>query len=174
MRGRRVAGPVLLAAVLLAGCASSPQADLNSALSEVTDRANAGDAVGLRLAVDRLIGVVDRQSGSDLPLDEAARIRADAEKVRVDADLLVPTPTPTPSVTQPPSPTPSATPSATPSQTPSASPTPSPTPSRTPSATPTPTVSTPPPTTAPPSSTVSPGAGAAGSSSSPSPAAAPA
>lgn len=147
-----------LAALLLGACGGSPQADLNSAMAEVTDRANARDASGLRLALDRLVAVVNRQSGSDLPLDEAQRIRALAEKVRADAALLeqpaIPTPAvttsrpvPTSTRTATPSPTPSATPSPTPSATPSPEPTPTPTP--TPTQTPAPTPSS--PAAAPPS-----------------------
>jgi outer membrane murein-binding lipoprotein Lpp len=134
-----------LAALLLAGCASSPQADLNRALTTVTERANAQDSAGLRAAVDDLIALVNRQSGSDLPLDEADRIRADAQRVLASAALLdapVVTPTPSRTTASPtPSRTPSATPSATPSPTPSATPSPSPSPSPSPTRSPAPTAS---------------------------------
>lgn len=144
----------LVAAALLSGCASSPKADLNTALADVTNTANAKDAPGLRGALDRLGAVVNRQSAADLPLDKAQRIRALVEKLRVDAALLdaPPTPTPTPTPTRTPTPTPTRT--ASPSASPSATPTPSPTQSRTPSPTPTPTA---PPTASPtPTPTVSP------------------
>ena len=138
----RLVPAVLLCAVLLSGCGSSPQADLNRALTTVTDQANGKNAVGLREAVGQLIVLVDRQqTGNDLTADKADRIRAQAQKVLADAALLdVPVITPTPTrTTTPPSPTP--TPSAKPSETPSATPgpTPSPTPSPTHSAGPTPT-----------------------------------
>jgi len=131
VRGRLLATAAL--ALLLAGCASSPRADLNGALTDVTNRANARDAAGLRLAVDRLVEVVNRQSGSSLPLEEAQRIRDDAAKVKAGAALLEPAPTPAPT-TAPPSPTPSPTPRPLPSTTPT--PPPSPPPSETPSPTP--------------------------------------
>lgn len=146
----------LVAAALLSGCASSPKADLNTALADVTNTANAKDAPGLRGALDRLGAVVNRQSAADLPLDKAQRIRALVEKLRVDAALLDAPPTPTPTPTPTRTPTRTASPSASPSETP----TPSPTQSRTPSPTPTPTA---PPTASPtptatPTPTVSPAA----------------
>ena len=146
----------LVAAALLSGCASSPKADLNTALADVTNTANAKDAAGLRGALDRLGAVVNRQSAADLPLDKAQRIRALVEKLRVDAALLDAPPTPTPTPTPTRTPTRTASPSASPSETP----TPSPTQSRTPSPTPTPTA---PPTASPtptatPTPTVSPAA----------------
>lgn len=139
----RTALPALLV-LLLAGC-SSPQADVNSAVSDITDAANSGDAAGIRTGVDDLLAIVSRQSGSDLPADEVARIREIAEKVKADATLLETPVTPSPTAT--PSPTRSASPSPTP--TPTRSATPSPTPSRTPSATPTPTETAEPTTEAP-------------------------
>lgn len=150
-----------LAALLLGACGGSPQADLDTAMAEVTDRANARDASGLRLALDRLVAVVNRQSGNDLPLDEAQRIRTLAEKVRADAALLEQPATPTPVVTtsRPAPPptrtaTPSPTPSATPSPTPSA--TPSPEPSATPTQAPAPTPTTAPTTSSPAAAPTSP------------------
>lgn len=151
MRRHAVAG-ALVGVLVLTGCASSPEADLNEALTEVVERANAQDPGDLRLAVDDLLAVINRQSGQDLDPEQAQSLRAAAEQVREDADLLevVATPTPTPTRS-----------SASPSATPSPSPTPSPTPSPSPSATPSPTPSrTPTPSaTSTPTSSESSGSG---------------
>lgn len=86
---RAGAGAAALAALLLlSGCASSPAAELRQAVAEVTDRANARDAAGLRRAADQLLAVIAKQSGSELSLAEAQALRALAEKVKADAALL--------------------------------------------------------------------------------------
>ena len=132
--------------VLLTGCSggSSPDLERREALNAVVSAANERDADRMRSAVDELVAVLNRQSGSDLPADEVMRISAAAAKVKVDADLIDPqvqglteaekraaeaermlaeqqasaTPSPEPS----PSPTPSPTPSPSASPSPSADP----------------------------------------------------
>ncbi len=146
VRRARLLGAAAAAALLLSGCASSPEADLNSALSDLTDAANARSAARVRTTADDLIAVVNRQSGSSLPLERAASIRALAERVKADAALLEVAPPPTPTPSQSPSPTPTP-PKRTPTPTPSASPTPTPTRSATPS--PTPSSASPTPTASP-------------------------
>ena len=160
MRLRPLAA-LLLAGTLLAGCATSPEAQLREALGEVTERANDNDAAGLRTAVDELTALVARQKGTDLEAGEADRVLAAAAAVRAAADLLeapVPPPGTVPTASASPSRTPSASPTPSASRSPSPSPTPSPTRSPTPSPTPSPTATpsrTPSPT---PTTTTSPAA----------------
>ena len=140
---RRVGGGVaaVALALLLAGCAGSPQAELDQAVSDVTDQANARNADGLRDAADTLIALLSAQSGSGFDAAKVKRLQALAQQVEDDAALLErlagPAPTATASRTSSPPSTRSSSPSPTPS--PSPSPTPSPSASPTPSASPSPT-----------------------------------
>jgi len=156
-RGARVLATAA-AALLLAGCATSAQAQLDQAVADVTDQANVRNAEGLRTAADELQELVSGLSGSgDLGRAKATRLLDLASKIRADADLLereeqTPTPAPTtaaPTTTRPPTVPPTTAPVLT-----TASPTPSRTASPTPSPTPTPSqTTTPPPTTSSPTPT---------------------
>ncbi len=79
-----------LAVLALAGCASSsPKARLRERLDAVTTAANDRDAAGLRTAVGDFLAAVDQQSkAGDIASTEADRLRARANRVLADADLV--------------------------------------------------------------------------------------
>lgn len=100
MRVRTALASLAVGGLLLAGCAASPEAELNQALTTVTERANDRDADGLRDAADELARVVSRQSGNGLTAGRVKTLLALVAKVKADADLIEeeevePTPAPT-------------------------------------------------------------------------------
>ena len=73
MKIRTALAAAAAATLLLGGCASSPQAQLNEATSAVVERANQGDAEGLRRAADDLADLVRRLAGGELDPAEVRR-----------------------------------------------------------------------------------------------------
>jgi hypothetical protein len=122
-----------LGLLLLAGCASSPEAEVREDVRAVLAAANDEDADAVRGAVDDLLSTLRAQVGSgDLTDAEATPVREAALAIRDSvAELEVEeTPSPTPSPT--PEPTEEPTPSPTPSPTPTPTPTPTPEPTEEP------------------------------------------
>ena len=122
LRPRSAAVVLPLLAVLLAGCASDPRAELRDAVADAIEEANDGDASGLRGALSNLRAEIDSQvRDGDLPAAEASRLLAIVQQLEADAALLE----------EPEEPSPSPSPSPTPEETeeePSPTPSPSPTP----------------------------------------------
>jgi flagellar biosynthesis GTPase FlhF len=86
---RRLLVAAPLVALLLAGCGASGRADVRDAAEAVTSAANAGDADGIRDAVDDLLAELDRQvAAGELASPQAARIAAAARDVRASAVLV--------------------------------------------------------------------------------------
>ena len=89
MSRRRLVAVAPLLGLLLAGCAGGGRADVRDGVEAVTASANAGDADGIRDAVDDLLAELDRQVGAgELTSPEAARIAAAAREVRDSAVLV--------------------------------------------------------------------------------------
>ena len=93
MSGRPVAGvlPVLVAALLLAGCAASPADARRDSVAALTVAANDRDAEAVRQRADALVVLVrDQLAEQEVPADEAERLVALAESVRAGADAIDP------------------------------------------------------------------------------------
>ena len=104
---RRLLLAPALALVLTACAGGDPVDERRSAVADVTDAANAGDAEGVLDAVEDLLSVLRRQVASgDLDRAEADRLRVLAERVAANAALVEPAPAPSPEPTEEPSPEP--------------------------------------------------------------------
>ena len=104
VRIRTALAGVAVGGLLLTGCAASPQAELNEATTELVERANDGDADGVRSAADALAAVVRRQAGDPLDAAEVERLLALIADIREEAGLLEeeePEPTPEPTTEEP-------------------------------------------------------------------------
>ena len=130
-------------AVLLSGCAASPQEAIRDDVNSILTAANNGNPDGVRSAVDTLLNTLRAQvAGQVITQERADRLRELARAIAANAGDLTaeptPSPLPTPSAA---SPTPSPSPSPTPSPSPSPSPSPDPEPSASPSPEPLPSPS---------------------------------
>lgn len=158
---RRALAGAVLGGLVLTACAS-PEADLRSAVADLTDAANDRDADAVRREGGVVLSLLDEQVRSgELTPDEEAALRALAQTVLDRADLVTrevaPIVPPTDDATAPPSTAPPSTPPKPATTAPSPAPTQPPT-TRPPatSAPPTSAAPSPPPTSAAPSPSATP------------------